>query len=68
MKSLRRETQIFSYKFSVLKFAITAPKYTTMHHFEAIFQKFPGGDPRAPHLREGVTPPPPSPFRRFAPQ
>ena len=55
MKSLRRETQIFSYKFSVLNFAITASKYTRMHHFEAIFQKFPGGDPPDPHLWEGVT-------------
>ena len=31
----------FSYKFSVLKLALTAPKYTRMHHFETIFRKFP---------------------------
>ena len=31
-----------------------------MHHFEAIFQKFPGGGP--PDLREGVTPSPTLPL------
>ena len=62
MKSLRIEAQFFSYKFSVLNFAITALKYTRMHHFEAIFQKFPGGDPPDSHLREGVTPSPTLPL------
>ena len=33
-----------------------------MHHFEAIFQKFPGGGPPDPHLREGVNPSPTLPL------
>ena len=33
-----------------------------MHHFEAIFQKFPGGGPPDPHLGEGVTPSPTFPL------
>ena len=57
MKSLSRETQIFSYKFSVLKFEITALNNTRMHHFEAIFQKCPGGDPPAPTCGRGLPPP-----------
>ena len=37
-----------------------------MHHFEAIFQKYPGEDPRTPTCGGGgVTT---SPFRRFTPQ
>ena len=67
IKSLRRETQFFSYKFSVLKFELTAPKCTRMHHFDAIFQKFRGEAPRTPTCGRWWTPPPPSPFRRFAP-
>ena len=63
MRSLRREMQIFSYKFSVLKIAITTPKYTRMHHFDAIFQKFPGETPLTPtcgrgHPAEGGDPSP----------
>ena len=34
-----------------------------MHHFEAIFQKIPGGDPPNPHLWEGVTNSPTLPLR-----
>ena len=40
------------------------PECTILMQF---LKKFPGEAPD-PHLREGVTPPPPSPFRRFAPQ
>ena len=53
MKSLRRQTQFFSYKFSVLKFAFTVSKCIRMHHFEAIFQKFPWEDPRTPTCGRG---------------
>ena len=62
-RSLRGQTQFLSYKFSVLKFAFTASKCTRMHHFEAIFQKFPGGDPPVPPPAGGGDPlPHPPPF------
>ena len=58
----------FSYKTLVLKCALTTQKCARTHHYEAMFQKFPGGDPRTPTCGRGWPPPPPSPFRRFAPQ
>ena len=39
-----------------------------MHHFDANFSKLSGEDPRTPTCGRGSPPPPPSPFRRYAPQ
>ena len=38
-----------------------------MHHLHPFFKNFPGGGPPDPHLREGVSPSPTLPLRRFAP-
>ena len=63
------ERRIFSYKFSVQK---TCIDYLKMHSECTILMQFlkkiPGEAPRTPTCGRGWPPPPPSPFRRFAPQ
>ena len=60
--------QIFSYKFSVLKLALTAPKHQNAPILMQFSKNSPGETPRTPTCGKGWPPPPPSPFRRFVPQ
>ena len=61
MKSLRRETQIFSYKIFGFELCNNCFKIHQNAPFWGNFPKISRGRPPGP-------PPPPSPFRRFAPQ
>ena len=59
----------FSYKFSVQKTCIDYLKmYSECTILMQFLKKFPGEAPRTPTCGRGDPPPPPSPFRRFAPQ